>query len=187
MIYDDTKDFQAPIEERLMMYPQERQAYFINLVENYKIFCPMIKLIYAGLNYNSELKSEYLVIFEGVTKGKNVILWDCPFIYTNRALPAYRYAVKTNQFKSFFDSCMMHFTVMDRSLFYEFLQSKLCDHLSLIENDDKYWKNPLNFNILLKGVSECGLIYRPSGFKPKPLPPDIQPNPHPSEYIEGFK
>ena len=182
MIYEDRKEFECPLEERLLIYPKERQQYFINMVENYKIFCPQINMIYASLNFNGELKCDYLVIFEAMLKGgKEGIVWDCPFIYTTRAIPAYRYAVKTNQYKEFFDNCMSDFSVMDRSLFYEFLQSQYCEELSLDPNNDKYWMHPNNSEKLLKGLSECGLLYRPSGFKPNPLPKDIAPNPHPGD------
>lgn len=176
MIYDENKDFQVPLEERILIYPKERQQYFKNLLDNYTRFCPYLKLLYAALNYNSELKVDYIVIFESISKNKKVIVWDAPFLYTNRAIPAYRYAVKTNNFKGFFDSAVMHFAVMPYSNFFSFVQSKFCNFLTLRETDDKYWKNPKNMNDLIKGVVDCGMQYRPSGFKPKPLRADIPPN-----------
>lgn len=182
MFYDDSKEFRVPLEELLVIYPKERQQFFINLVENYKIFCPSTKMIYGALNYDSELKVDYFVLFEGYSKNKKVIIWDAPFIYTNRSLPAYRYAIKTNQFKEFFDNCMMHFTVMDYGNFFDFVQSKLCGNLSLNKNDSNYWKSPDNINLLIKGISECSLLYRPNGFKPKAIPANIEPNLPPTDF-----
>ncbi len=164
-MYSDRNEFEAPIEERVLIYPKQRKQLFLNLVANYKIFCPNLKMIYAALNFDSELKIDYLVIFEIIKKGKSIILWDSPFIYTNRAIPAYRYAVKNNLFKEYFDTCMMHFCQMDRDKFIEFLNSSLCGNLKTNENDPLYWKSPNNAHTLMKGMSELGLLYIPEGFR----------------------
>ena len=117
------KEIDVPIEERILVYPKQRQELFINLVENYKLFCSNIKMIYTALNYDAELKIEYLVIFEGSNKGKEFILWDAPYIYTNRAIPAYRYAIKNNLHEEFFNTCVNHFSQMDKDKFFEFISS----------------------------------------------------------------
>ena len=163
-MFSDKKEIDVPMEERLLIYPEQRQKLFLNMVENYKIFCPNIKLLYAALNYDSELKIEYLVIFEGVRKGKNFILWDSPFIYTNRAIPAYRYAVRNNLFKEFFDMCVSRFCQMEKSRFYDFINSNLCG-LSTEKDDPLYWKKPENAHALMKGMSSMGLMYIPEGFR----------------------
>lgn len=164
-MYSDKNEIDVPMEERILIYPKQRQQLFLNLVENYKIFCPNIHMIYAALNYDSELKIDYLVIFEAYKKSKSFILWDSPFIYTNRAIPAYRYAVKNNLHKEFFDTCTAHFCQMDRDKFTEFLSSSLCGNLSTNENDPLYWKLPENSHALMKGMSEMGLLYIPEGFR----------------------
>lgn len=162
---EDKKEINVPLEERVYIQPKQRQQLFINLIENYKIFYPDINMIYAALNFNSELKIEYLVIFEVTIKNKPFILWDAPFIYTNRAIPAYRYAVVNNLHKEYFDTCVSHLCQMSKDKFYEFLNSSLCGNLSLNENDSKYWKSPNNLYALLKGMSELSLLYIPEGFR----------------------
>ena len=164
-MYSKDKEIEIPVEERLMVYPKQRQQLFLNLVENYKIFCPNIKMIYAALNFDSSLKIDYLVMFESVFKGKTFILWDSPFMYTNRAIPAYRYIVKNNLHKDFFDSCANHLCQMEREKFGEFLISDLCGNLSLEPSSPKYWKSPENSHSLMKGMSEMGLLYIPEGFR----------------------
>ena len=164
-MYSAKKEFDVPMEERLVVYPKQRQQLFLNLVENYKLFCPNIKMIYAALNFDSELKIEYLVMFETEHKGKSFILWDAPFIYTNRAIPAYRYAVKNKLHKEYFDTCMGHFCQIERDKFYEFLSSDLCGNLSTNPNDPAYWKSSDNSHTLMKGMSEMSLLYIPEGFR----------------------
>lgn len=163
-MFTDKKEIDVPIEERLIVYPKQRQQLFLNLVENYKVFCPNLKMIYAALNFDSELKMDYLLLFEASMKGKQFILWDSPFIYTNRSIPSYRYAVKNKLHKEFFDTCLNHLCQIDKSKFIEFLGSQLCGHLSTNSNDPKYWKSPDNLHALLKGMSELGLLYVPEGF-----------------------
>lgn len=167
MFFDDTKDLDIPMEERIFIQPKARQQLFINLVENYKLFCPTINMIYAALNYNSELKIDYLVVFETITEGKQIILWDAPYIYTSRCIPAYRYVVQNNLHKEFFNSCAMHFSQIDIVKFIEFLNSDLCGNLSIDTKDPTYWKNPENANVLMKGMSELSLLYKPQGFRAK--------------------
>ena len=164
-MYSKNKELNIPIEERLMIYPKQRQQLFLNLVENYKIFCPNIKMIYAAMNFDSELKIDYLVMFETIHKGKPFILWDSPFMYTNRSVPAYRYVVKNSLHKDFFESCANHFCQMDRDKFIEFLNSDLCGNLSADSNNPSYWKLPENSHALMKGMSEMGLLYIPEGFR----------------------
>ena len=161
----DKEELKVPIEECLMVYPKQRQQLFLNLVENYKIFCPSLKMIYAALNFDSSLKIEYLVIFEASMKGKTFILWDFPFIYTNRAIPAYRYVVKNNLHKEYFDTCTAHLCQMEKDKFIEFLNSNLCGNLSTDSRSPSYWKSPENSHKLMKGMSEMGMIYIPEGFR----------------------
>lgn len=163
-MYDNKKEIDIPIEERLMVYPKQRQELFLNLVENYKIFCPNLKMIYAGLNFDSELKMDYLVIFEVDKKGKPFILWDAPFAFTTRSTPAYRYVVREKMHKQFFDECTKHLCQMDKSKFVEFLNSSLCNNLTIDPNSDRYWKHPNNSHSLMKGMTELGLLYVPEGF-----------------------
>ena len=167
IMFDGHEDFEVPYEERLYILPKPRQQLFLNLVENYKIFCPHIKMIYATLNFDKELKVDYMVIFQAQQKGTNLILWDAPYAFTNRAIPAYRYAVKTNQHQAFFRECMKKFCQMEEQKFRQFLQSPNCGNLSLSSKSPKYWKLPENSHSLIEGMCEIGLLFKPMGFQNK--------------------
>lgn len=167
MTFDGHETFNVPEEERLFVTPSARQSLFINLVENYKVFCPNANMIYAALNFNSELKIEYLVIFDTIVNDKHVVLWDAPYLYTNRAIPAYRYAIKTNQHTAFFRECMKNFKQIERERFIEFLASDYCHGLTLDHDSPKYWRDPENAPSLMEGITDLALVYIPKGFKNK--------------------
>lgn len=167
MGFDGHETFDVPEEERMFILPSARQKLFINLVENYKVFCPNINMIYAALNFDSELKVEYLVIFEAIVKGKQVVLWDAPYLFTNRAIPAYRYAVKTNQHQAYFTECMKNFKQIEKERFIEFLGSEYCGELTLDHDSEKYWRLPENAPSLIEGIVDLALLYIPKGFKNK--------------------
>lgn len=167
MTFDGHETFMVPEEERLFVTPSARQSLFINLVENYKVFCPNAEMIYAALNYDSDLKIDYLVVFSTRVNDKSVVLWDTPYLYTNRAIPAYRYAVKTNQHAAFFKECMKNFKQIERERFIEFLGSDYCHGLTLDHDSPNYWRNPENAPALMEGIVDLALVYIPKGFKNK--------------------
>ena len=51
MKFEFEHEIQVPFEEKTFILPQPRIKLFQNLIENYKVFCPELKLIYAFLNY----------------------------------------------------------------------------------------------------------------------------------------
>lgn len=159
------KYFKPPMDERLLIYPKPRQDLFLNLVENYKIFCSDLTMLYAGLNYDSSLKIDYLVIFHRILENQDVILWDCPFLYSNRTIPSYRYAVKNQLHKEFFQECKFHLCQIVQYRFIEFLESGLCNELSVKSDNPRFWKDPRNIGDLMKGMSELSLQYRPVGYR----------------------
>ena len=53
MKFEFEHEIQVPFEEKTFILPQPRIKLFQNLIENYKVFCPELKLIYAFLNFNS--------------------------------------------------------------------------------------------------------------------------------------
>ena len=166
MIYYDRCEFNPPLEELLIIYPDARKKLFYNLIENYKIYLPGIKMIYASLNFNSELRIDYIAIFTGVlNNGYKFLFWDSPYAFTNRSIPGYRYAIKTNQYQEFFNECKKHICQIPYSKFVEFIQSDLCGNLSMDPNSSNFWKNPENSEVLIKNITELGLLYRPKGFR----------------------
>lgn len=157
--------FSPPEEERLIVYPDAREKLFINLVENYKIFCPDFDILYAALNFDSEIKIDYLIIFHTVYEEREIVLWDAPFLYSNRAIPAYRYAVKKSLHDEFFKECRAHLCMIPQERFIEFLKSYIGGELSLDPEDERFWKNPNMTQTLMRGMSEMSLQYRPVGYR----------------------
>ena len=78
MKYEYDHEIDIPFEEKTFILPQPRIKLFENLIENYKVFCPELKLIYAFLNFNSKNPIDYLIIFTGTSKGQKALLWDVP-------------------------------------------------------------------------------------------------------------
>lgn len=170
MYFEDHEGFDVPMEERMMILPKPRQELFENLLANYKVFCPKLQLVYATLNFSSELRIDYLVIFKAEIQNRLIYFWDFPYAFTNRAIPAYRYAVKTNQHEAFFKECTHHMCQIDSSKFKEFIQSSQCGNLSVKPKDPNYWKNPENMEAVIKGFTDLGLRYKPSGYRPAHRP-----------------
>lgn len=162
-------ELEVPQEELFFITPDERKKFFLNLVENFKLYCPKLKMIYGALNYDSSLMVEYLTIFETTTEigsvSRDMIVWDSPYLYTNRALPAYKYAVRTGQHEKYFNMCAAHMAVIPRAKFSEFIVSDLCGNLSFDKNSDRHWKKPENAKRLIKGMSELSIQYVPRGFR----------------------
>ena len=160
MKFEFEHEIQVPFEEKTFILPQPRIKLFQNLIENYKVFCPELKLIYAFLNFNSKNPIDYLLIFTGTSKGEKLILWDAPYLYSNKTIPAYRYICKHNLYEQFFKFIEESLCRMSFIRFKEFIPSTLCG-LSLDENDPKYWKNPENADTLLESMADLALQYTP--------------------------
>ena len=161
MKYEYENEIKIPLEEKTFILPQPRIKLFQNLLENYKIFCPEIKLIYSYLNFNSKYPNDYLVIFVGSSNGERVILWDAPYLYSNKTVPAYSYICKNHLFDQFFKFAIQSLCTMQYDKFIEFLQSPICN-LSLDPKAPNYWKSPDNAEILLENMSELSLQYTPT-------------------------
>lgn len=159
--YKYEHEIDIPLSEKTFILPQPRLKLFENLISNYGVFCPELKLIYAYLNYNSKTPVDYLVIFEGMSKGEKIILWDAPYLYSNKTIPAYRYICRNDLYSDFFIFIRESLCRTSYSKFKEFIPSSLCE-LSFNPNDELYWKRPENADTLLKAMLELSLIYTPS-------------------------
>lgn len=166
------KYFQPPMDERTFIYPEARAKLFYNLVENYKVYFPNLKIIYAALNFDSKLKVDYLLIFYANIDDQSMVLWDAPFMYTNRSIPSYRYAVKNNLHEEFFRECSFHFCKVKQDKFLEYITSDYCENLSTKVGDPKYWKLPENSHSLISGMADLSLQYRPTGYRNPNRPKD---------------
>ena len=132
MKYEYDHEIDIPFEEKTFILPQPRIKLFENLIENYKVFCPELKLIYAFLNFNSKNPIDYLIIFTGTSKGQKVLLWDVPYLYSNKTIPAYRYICKNNLFDQFFKFCEESMCRMNYERFIEFIPCNLCSPSSYL-------------------------------------------------------
>ena len=160
MKYIYENEIQIPFEEKTFILPQPRIKLFQNLLDNYKVFCAELKLIYAYLNFNSKNPIDYLVIFTGESNGEKVILWDAPYLYSNKTIPAYRYICKNNLYEQFFKFVQESLCRMSFGKFKEYIPSSLCG-LSWDKDNPKYWKNPENADILLEAMADLALQYTP--------------------------
>ena len=157
-IYDH--EIQIPFEEKTFILQHPQIKLFQNLIDNYKVFWPELNLIYAFLNFNSKNPIDYLLIFTGQSNGEKIILWDAPYLYSNKTIPAYRYICKNNLYEQFFKFAEESLCRITFAKFKEFIPSTLCG-LSLDKDNSKYWKNPENADILLEAMSDLALQYTP--------------------------
>ena len=145
---------------RLKFLLRRRPLFFLKT--DYKVFLPGLTCIYAFLNFNSENPIDYLVIFEGYTKdtGQKIILWDCPYLYSNKTIPAYRYIVRDTLLSKFFQFISESLCRMEYGKFLELIQSDMCN-LSIRPDSPLYWKNPDNSDQLVKAMMGISMEYTP--------------------------
>ena len=162
MNYEYVNEIHVPQEYKQFILPQDRIALFRNFLENFAVFLPSLKKVYAFLNFDSTLPIDYLIIYEGVNKnnGTGIILWDCPYLYSNKTMPAYRYIAANNMYQQFFQFMSDSMPRMEYAKFIELIPSNLCG-LSFDKSSDKYWKDPNNAMTLAKTLSDLSMEYRP--------------------------
>lgn len=149
---------QVPHEEKLMITPEPRKIAFKQIYKGYASRFPL-KLLYAYLNWDSELMIDYAVIYKGRNADNtgDLILFDiCP-IHSDRCTPAYRYYKKVNKAGAFFDYGIDDMTIMVPEKFYEYIIHYL--DLSIDKNDPLYWKRPEHAGNLCKGLLDISLYY----------------------------
>lgn len=161
MKYTYEHEIDVPFDEKKFILPQSRIKLFNNMIDNFKVYYPGLKLLYAYLNFNSETPVDYLLIFSYDVDGESkAIYWQIPYLYSNKTLPAYRYICKNGLYETFFTFCMESMCKMPYEKFKEFIPSNLCN-LSFDKTDSKFWKNPDNADILTKAMANLSLQYTP--------------------------
>ncbi len=160
MKYKYEHEIDIPFDEKVFILPNDRQVLFNNLIENYKVFCPELKLIYAFLNFDSSQPVDYLLVFSATSHGDKVCLWDVPFLYSNKTIPAYRYICRNELYQDFFTFCRESLCRMSWEKFKEFIPSRLCG-LSMDKDNILYWKKPENARTLVQGMMDLSLQYTP--------------------------
>lgn len=158
-MFKHKRPYEVPHDELMFIDPDSRVKLFCNMLDNYKVFCPGMKLEYAYLNYNSKVPFDYCIVFTTVgTKGERLVAWNCAYLYAWDSIPGYRYAVREGLFKQFFDEETKLMCRIVQSKFNEFIEM-MC-HLSL-KDGESYWKNPEFAETLLDNLSELALRYTP--------------------------
>lgn len=155
----------VPPDKCLYIPTDIRQKVFVNMIENYQIFCPDLTMQYGALGWDSSLGIDYLVIFTTKVNGNKIILWDSPYAFTNRGTAAYWYVIQTSQHEAFFKECRIHMKEIKRKEFNDYLKSSYCNSLSLNPISARYWKRPENYLDLFRGMSDISLVHTPRGFK----------------------
>lgn len=148
-----------PMDELLFISPNDRQIVFKNLLDNYKVYFPDLKRIYAYLNFNANIGIDYIVMFTANIEGQQIVLWDAPYLYTSRTTPGYKWAIKNNLYDEFFKDCWMHMCRMPYPKFKEFIKFKC--KLNFSKDSKEYWKDPNNGNIILEQFSSMAMQYNP--------------------------
>lgn len=153
------RKLKIPRDELLFILPQPRINLFYDLIEEYKRRRPELKLLYGYLNYDASLGIDYLLIFEGIgaTNKLPMALYDCPYIYTERAIPGYRYCKREGLLDDFFSDAFNFMPTMPMNRFEEYINSML--NLSIKKDDPLYWKKSDNTEKLVKGLTELSLYY----------------------------
>lgn len=149
------KKLNIPREEKLFILPEPREKLFIDLINQYKKRYPDLKLIYGYLNHDSSLSIDYVLIFHMIES--DVIIFDIPYIYTDRAIPGYRYCKKNHIENDFFEEAYGLMTRLSYPRFNEYL-TIMCN-LSLDSKNELYWQNPKNSMTLCKGLVDLSLRY----------------------------
>ncbi len=180
MKYEYINEIQVPFDEKTFILPNDRIALFKNLLDNYKVFIPQLELMYAFLNFNSENPIDYLVIFKAteVRTGETIVVWDCPYLYSNKTIPAYRYIVRNGLHEKFFKYITESASRMPYAKFREFIPSNLCN-LSFDPKSPLYWKKNENADTLVKAMMGISMEY-----VPKPGAPGVRMFAHKKDLIE---
>lgn len=152
------KRLKIPKEEKRYITPEPRKKLFLHLINEYKIRYPELKLEYANLNHNSDIPVDYVLMFKSKDEsGKDVLYIEIPFLYSDRAVPGYRYCVRNKILDDFFYEALHLMTKISYDRFVEFLNIML--ELSVVEDSPLYWKREENIDKFTKGLIELSSRY----------------------------
>lgn len=153
------KRLKIPMDELLFIYPDARERLFLDMIDEYKKRFPQFKLIYAYLNRDASIGVDYLIIFEAIGQQthQKTIIYDIPYIYTDRSIPGYRYCKREGLLDDFFYDSSHLMVTTPKIRFEEYLNSFL--NLSNHKDDELYWKSPSNSLAVARGLSNLSLYY----------------------------
>lgn len=151
----------------------DRDRYFNDLIKQFKLKFPGLKLIYANNIMGSTLdpsrpNPDFVLIAKGTLVSsdkrlppKSIIIMDAPMIFTDRSLAGWTISVENGNMKGYFDYMLDKALRIDEFKFYEFIRYMCL--LSLDPKDDLYWKRAENTNILIKDLEELYARYTKRG------------------------
>lgn len=149
---------EVPTDARSYITPHARDVCFKEIYEGYaKRF--NIKLLYAYLNHDEDLMVDYCIIYKARNDldTADLIIYDCPPIYSDRCTPSYLYYRNLKKRKKFFQFGIDEMVIMEKSKFFEYLVLKL--RMSKQKNDPMFWKLPRNGRKLVKGLLDLQMQY----------------------------
>ncbi len=149
-MFNEYKKLKIPKAEKQYIMPEPRQKLFLDMLDKYKTRCPDMSLSYAYLNHDAEIPIDYVVMFSTVSEGKKILLFDTPYLYSDRAVPGYRYCVRENKLDDFFSEAVDLMTRISEDKFTEYVNIML--KLSMDEDSPLYWKKEENISVFIKGL-----------------------------------
>lgn len=156
---DKYKKLKIPMPEKMYILPEAREKLFMHMINEYKTRCPGLTLLYAYLNHDAEFPVDYLLIFKAMSDDNRVslILFETPYLYSDRTLPGYRYCLRNNLLDDFFQESTDQMPRLSRGRFNEYITTML--ELSMNKESPEYWRAPGNASKLGKGLVDLSVIY----------------------------
>lgn len=148
---------------------ENRDRYFLDLVNQIKKRYPGLKIIYANNTMGQQLdpsrpNPDFIIIMKGqlVSKDprlppKSIIIMDAPMIFSDRSLAGWTIAVEEGNIEGYFAYMFDKALRLDEGRFYEFIQHMAL--LSLKPDDPLYWKRIENTDALVKDLEELYARY----------------------------
>lgn len=151
------------IRRALAILPH-RDQYFMDMLKQFKLKFPGVKVFYANTKPGQQLNPEhptpdFIIILKGRLVSndprlppKNIILFDIPMIFTDRSIAGWTLAVERGKKNAYFDYMMDKMCRIPENRFAEYLVHMA--YLSLDKNEKRYWKNPENQDELIRELME---------------------------------
>lgn len=168
-------ELKIPKKELLMIYPDQRQKLFMDLVNRYPTVCKNLSIVYGYLNVGSmaevgkSMKGkplmeptpyDYLLIFRIEAPESEAGFFygiEIPLIYSTRSLPGYRYCIRENRLNEFFTEATEDMARIPYMRFVEFIE--VMAELSMSPDSPKFWSRPENAKILMIKLAELTKLY----------------------------
>lgn len=169
-----TKEAGLGLDQNRLVYRtgailNKRDQYFMDMVNQFKKRYPGVKIIYAnsapGATFDQfNPKPDFLFITRGRLVSndpklppKDIIMYDMPLLFTERAIAGWTLAVEAGLMKGYFDYMMDSMCRIETHKFSKYLQ-----HMALLSTDPKsplYWRRPENTDKLIKELGELYARY----------------------------